>query len=118
MTRTFPFLEFSPAPAAAPDNLVARVATAAEAAQVSLRASRLKQAYVAASLGISPAYLSLILKGARQIPEWFVAPFCSLTGSRLLAQRLELDLALTALRKKSTTNDRVAELAEFLRSIV
>lgn len=83
MQRSFPFLSILPAPVNAPADLVRRIDTDAQALAVSLIG--MKHGYVAASLGISHAYLSQMVHG-RAVPEWMVTPFCHLVGSRLLAQ--------------------------------
>lgn len=117
MQRTFPFLSSCPPPKPAPDSLVARVAHEGMAAKVAIKSAHLKQAYVAAQLGISGTYLSLMLKGERPIPSWVVQPLCYLTGSLLLSQHIELKAALAAVRQGTKPNDRIAELAEFLRRV-
>jgi hypothetical protein len=83
MQRNFPFLAILPSPKWAAPELVRRVDTDAQAMAVSLIG--MKQGWVAACLGISPAYLSQMVHG-RTVPEWIVEPFCTLTGTRLLAQ--------------------------------
>ena len=55
MQTNFAFLAVVPKPKAAPDALVARINADAQAVAVSLQSSGLKQAYVAAQLGIDLA---------------------------------------------------------------
>ena len=113
MQTNFAFLAAIPAPKAAPDDLVARVKTDAQAVAVSLKSSNLKQAYVAAQLGISAPYLSLIRKGLRPLPDKLVMPLCYLTGTLLIQQFRDLQEALATI--KGRTECVVAAMANELR---
>jgi Trp operon repressor len=113
MQTTFPFLSILPAPKAAPDSLVARVQSDAQAVAVSLVAAKLKQAYIAASLGVSGAYLSQIRHGVRPLPDRLVLPLCFLTGSLLIQQFRDLQDALATVRGR--TQCAVAAMANELR---
>jgi len=113
MQTNFAFLAAIPTPKAAPDSLVARVATDAQAVAVALQSSGLKQAYVAAQLGISGAYLSQIRKGARPLPDKLVLPLCYLTGTLLIQQYRDLQDALATVRGR--TECVVAAMANELR---
>jgi DNA-binding transcriptional regulator YdaS (Cro superfamily) len=113
MQTAFAFLSILPQPKPAPDALVARMGNAAQAVAVSIRACGLKQAYLAAQLGISGAYLSQIRNGKRGVPDALVLPLAYLTGSLLVRQYLDLQDALAV--AKGRTECAVAALANELR---
>ena len=113
MQTNFAFLAAIPKPKAAPDALVARINADAQAVAVSLQSSGLKQAYVAAQLGISGAYLSQIRKGKRPLPDKLVMPLCYLTGTLLIQQYRDLQEALATI--KGRTECVVAAMANELR---
>lgn len=115
MQTTFPFLSILPAPKDAPDALVARVSSESEAVAVSLRAKRFKQSWYAAQLGISEAYVSQIANGRREVPDWFVEPFCVLSGSNLLKQHRDLQAALKAIKEQACAKAAIQRMAEDLR---
>src|SRR5262245_54359759 len=98
MQTSFPFLSAFRDPSLAPDAVVAQIRDDAHAVRVSLVASRLKQVWVAAQLGVSPGYLSLMKKGERHVPDRLVVPFCYLVGSLLLKQVREFRAALRTAR--------------------
>jgi hypothetical protein len=113
MQRNFPFLAILPAPKHAPADLVRRVDTDAQAISVSMIG--MKQAYIAASLGISAAYLSQMVHG-RAVPDWIVEPFCVLTGTRLLAQVRKLREAQDIAHGIDTAANVIRRMAAELRS--
>jgi hypothetical protein len=113
MQTNFAFLAVMPAPKPAPDALVARVTNDAQAVAIALKASNLKQAYVAAQLGISGTYLSLIRNGLRPLPDRLVLPLCYLTGTLLIQQYRDLQDALATVRGR--TECVVAAMANELR---
>lgn len=98
----------------APDSVVARITSEAHAIKVSIVASQMKQAYLAAKLGVSPTYLTLMKKGDRPVPEWIVTPFCVHVGSMLLKQYREFQAALRAMRGEGQ-EDADQRLARELR---
>lgn len=106
-----PTLEFVKA---APDHVVAGISSDAHAVKVSILASELKQAYLAAKLGVSPAYLTLMKKGERPVPDHLVTPFCVVVGSLLLKQYREFQAALRAMRGEGQ-EDADQRLARELR---
>ena len=108
MQTKFPFLAVLPAPKAAPDSLVARVSSDAEAVSVAMHG--FKQAYVAAQLGISGAYLSQIRTGKRALPDKLVLPLCYLTGTLLIQQYRDLKDALAAIKGRSPIVAMATEL--------
>jgi DNA-binding transcriptional regulator YdaS (Cro superfamily) len=96
MQSNFPFLALMQAPRPAPDSVVSRIKSDAEALAVALHGH--KQAYIAAQLGVSGAYLSQMKKGERPLPDKFVLPLCYLTGTLLIQQHRELRDALDVMR--------------------
>lgn len=94
----------------APERVLRQVTCAAQAVAVSIKAGNFKLAYIAASLGKSEAYISRIRSGRRPVPEWFVEPFCRITGSSLLREFIALQEAIQAAREP-TQAQIVAQLA-------
>lgn len=82
------------APKDAPAKLVRRMDDDAMALAVSMRAAGCKLAYVAACVGRSESYVSLLRSGKRAIPDKLVGPLCAATGSNLLRQFRQLQTAL------------------------
>lgn len=82
-------------PKDAPTQVVRAVESTGMALAVSMEAAKLKQAYVAAALGVSESYVSRWLSGERPIPRKWIKRLCSITGSNLLDQHLRLEEALT-----------------------
>lgn len=115
MQREFPFLSLMPAPQDAPQALVVRITCKQEAVAVALRASGFKQAWFAAQLGISNAYLSLIRNGKREVPEWMVKPFCVLAGSNLLRQYMRFQEAMAVVHEQHCAERVINQLAQELR---
>ncbi len=115
MQTTFTFLSALPSPKDAPDALISRVSSDSEAVAVAMRARGFKQAWYAAQLGKSEAYISQIVNGRRPVPEWFVEPFCVLSGSNLLRQYRQLQEALAAIREQSCAKRAIDRLADELR---
>lgn len=111
--RNMAFLAAVPAPKAAPDAVISRIETCSQAVALAIRFSGLKQAFIAASLGVSPAYLSMIRAGKRPLPEEMVMPLCQVTGSLVVRQWLDLQAALDAIKGK--TADALAELVKQMR---
>lgn len=82
------------APKDAPPKVLRQIESEAQAVRVAIKASGFKLAYFAASLGKSEGYISRIRSGQRPVPDWFVQPFCWVSGTRLLAQFQELQAAI------------------------
>ena len=99
------------APKDAPANIVRQVESDAMAVKVAMKLGGCKNAYVARCLGIDESYVSLIRNGKRPVPEWFVEPFCRVTGTNLLRQVRRLSAALSG-----SADDDVSRLAAALRS--
>lgn len=95
-------------PTDAPAKVVRQIESEAQALAVSMRAGHHKLAYVAACIGKSESYVSLLRKGKRAIPDRLIGPLCAATGSNLLRQYIELQRALQG-------HCDVMRLAELLR---
>lgn len=115
--REFPFLSTLPAPTDAPQAAVARCMSERDAfvASMKARCGGYKQAWYAAALGVSGAYLSQIKAGDRRVPDWMVVPFCALTGTNLLRQYRQLQEALRAIEQRDSDNLRIDQIASELR---
>lgn len=113
--KNMAFLATVPAPKAAPDAVISCIETCSQAVALAIQFSRLKQAYVAAQLGISPAYLSMIRAGKRPLPDALVLPLCLITGSLVVRQFIDLQAALEAI-KGSTENTMRALLEQMRRA--
>jgi len=113
MQTEFPYIGAVSSPKRAPDSLLARVTSDMDAVRVSLIG--IKAAYVAETIGVSTAYLSLLRNGHRPFPERLVIPFCHATGSLLLAQHRELKAALRAIRGAGEQG-RIESIARELRA--
>jgi len=114
MQTNFAFLSATPKPSVAPDALLARVTSEGQAVAIAIKSARLKQAYVAAALGISGPYLSLIRHDKRPMPDALVLPLCYLTRTLLVQQYRDLQTALDAIKGK--TANAVEAMAAQLRS--
>lgn len=98
-------------PSVADPRVLRQIESESQAVAVSMQASGAKLAYVAAALGKSESYISLIRSGKRPVPDWFIKPFCHITGTLLLQQFRDLQCAL-----EEVTARRVVErLADMLR---
>jgi plasmid maintenance system antidote protein VapI len=113
--REFPWLSAMPSPVDAPRAVIAQCLSNADALNVSLAMRKFSAAKYASLLGVSPAFLSYLRRGERKIPEWIIEPLCSLTGTNLLRQWLELQAALRAVRRQPTDSERIETIARQLR---
>jgi hypothetical protein len=112
----FPLLSsMQKAPKDAPAQILRQIDSEAQAVAVSMKACGAKLAYVAACLGKSQSYISMIRKGQRPMPAKLVKAFCWATGTNLLRQYLDLQEALRALAEPSE-QDRINRLAASLSS--
>jgi hypothetical protein len=96
-------------PKDAPAKVVRQIDTDAQALAVSMLAGGCKLAYVAACVGKSESYVSLMRSGKRPIPERLIGPLCAATQSNLLRQFHQLQTALGEVCE-------VERLADLLRS--
>lgn len=103
-------------PKAAPDKLLRQIESEGQAVAVSMQAAGAKLAYVAAALGKSESYISLIRAGKRPIPRWFIKPFCHITGTSLLQQYIDFQAALAALAEGQNERSRITSLASMLEA--
>ena len=81
-------------PKDAPAKVLRQCEDEAQALAVSILAGGHKLAYIAACVGKSVSYVSLLANGKRPIPEKLIGPLCAATGSNLLAQFVALQHAL------------------------
>lgn len=93
----------------APAKVLRQVESEAQALAISIAAGHHKLVYVAACVGKSVAYVSMMKKGQRPIPDKLVGPLCAATGSNLLRQYIELNRALEGVCE-------VKRLAEMMRA--
>ena len=93
----------------APAKVVRQIESEHQALAVSIRAGHHKLDYIAARIGKSKAYVSLMQAGKRPIPERLVGPLCGATGTNLLRQFIQLQSALGGVCE-------VQRMAEMLRA--
>jgi hypothetical protein len=82
------------APTDAPAKVLRQIESEAQALAVAIAAGHHKVAYIAACIGKSHAYVSLMQSGKRAIPDRLIGPLCAATGSNLLRQFHQLQTAL------------------------
>jgi hypothetical protein len=115
MQREMPFLAPCKPPQNAPEALVRRIESDAQAVAVSLAACGLKASYVAAALGRSPAWLSRVKGGELAMSDAQAERFCAVTGSRLLIQVRALREALAEIRGQMDAAETIRRFAAELR---
>lgn len=93
----------------APAKVLRQVESEAQALAISIRAGGHKLAYIAACVGKSVPYVSMMQKGQRPIPDKLIGPLCAATGSNLLRQYIEFQRALEG-------QDEVTRLVDLLRA--
>lgn len=96
------------APKDAPQALVGQCNSPAQALAVSIAAGHYKTEYIAACVGKSRTYISLMRSGKRPIPDRLIAPLCAATGTNLLRQYVRLQRAFEQV-------DETERLAALLR---
>lgn len=110
MQTKFPLLstmQRAPKPALA--MVLRQIESEAQAFAVAM--SGFKLAYIAASLGKSESYISLIRAGKRPMPRKLIADFCRITGTTLLQDFIDLQAALAEVhqtRTQAQINERLA----------
>ena len=115
MQRHFNFIGALEAPKNAPLSIISQITDAAQAVRVAFMQKGLKAAYYAEQMHISESYFSRIANGHRDIPGWFIEPFCTLSGSNLLKQFLALQEAIKAAEGKLYAKAVERHLAEQIR---
>lgn len=110
-----PFLAPVKPPANAPAALVRRVETDEQAIAVSIAASGLKQAYIAARMGRSAPWLSRIKGGTLELDDRQAVMFCAVTGSNLLLQVRALREALAEINGQLDAAETIRRYAAELR---
>lgn len=98
-------------PVPADPRVLRQIESEAQAIAVAMQACGAKLAYIAAALGKSESYISLIRSGKRPVPNWFIKPFCHITGTLLLQQFRDLQCAM----EEVTARREVERLADMLR---
>lgn len=78
---------------------------------VAMKAGKRKQAFIAASIGKSDSYVSLLMSGKRRITKALLRPLCGATGSNLVRQVWE---ALTAMNADDDMRE-IERMAAMLR---
>lgn len=115
MQREMPFLAPCKPPSNAPDALVRRIETDAQAIAVTINASGLKAGYIAAQMGRSGPWLSRVKGGGLAMSDAQAERFCAVTGSRLLMQVRALREALAEIRGQLDAAETIRRLAAELR---
>jgi len=82
------------APKDAPAKVLRLIESEAQALAVSIASGHHKLDYVAACIGKSRGYVSRMQSGERPIPHKLIGPLCSATGTNLLRQFIQLQIAL------------------------
>lgn len=91
--RKFPWIQGVAAPASEDRRAVASCQDRAHAARSSLSAKPggpWTDSWLAGRLGISRGYMSRVLSGKQELPDWMITPICYATGSLLLQQYVDL----------------------------
>lgn len=101
------------APKDAPAKLLRQIDSEAQAIAVSMRAGGHKLASIAAAIGKTESYVSLLRAGKRPVPDRLVASICAATGSNLLRQFRDLQDALA----ETCERREVDRLATMLREV-
>jgi len=104
------------APHAAPDSVVRRLESEADAVDVAMRKAGAKLAFIAASLGVSESTVSLWRSGKRIMRDRYVQQFCIATGTTLLRQYRDLQDALAAANEVNDRRRRNAHLARMMEA--
>ena len=99
------------APKDAPAKLLRQIESEGQAIAVSMQAGGHKLASIAAAIGKSESYVSLLRAGKRPVPDRLVGPLCAATGSNLLRQYRDLCDALA----ETTVKRELDRLAAMLR---
>ena len=97
------------APKPAPGLVLRQIESEAQAFAVAMMGFKL--AYIAASLGKSETYVCRIRQGKRPMPRKLIADFCRITGTTLLQDFIDLQIALAEVhntRTQAQINERLA----------
>ena len=103
-------------PRAAPDSVVRRLESEADAVDVAMRIAGAKLAFIAASLGVSESTVSLWRSGKRTMRDHYVQQFCIATGTTLLQQYRALRDAFAAANEVNDRRRRNAHLARMMEA--
>jgi len=114
--RMIPILASAKPAKPAPDGLVRKVETDAQAIAVSITACGIKASYLAAQMSRSGAWLSRMRHGTLVMTDAQAARFCDLTGSLLLLQVRALREAMAEAMGQVTAAQQIRKLAAELRA--
>lgn len=106
-----PLLALVPQPRDATDKTLRLCETEQDAIAVALKLAHVSQANVARGMGISRSYLTMLKTGERVMTSALLARFCVVTGSNLVRQYRELQMALRVARGQVRQADRISEIA-------
>lgn len=107
----FALLGLVPQPRDAAEKTLRMCDSEQDAIAVSIQLSRISQAEIARRMGISRSYLTMLKTGERTMTTDLLGRFCVVTGSNLVRQYRELQLALRLARGHVRQHDRIAEIA-------
>lgn len=113
--REIPMLSAIPAPRCADEKTVRLCDSEQDAIAVSIALSGLTQVEIAARMGISKGYLTLLKKGERTLTSSKLSALCSATGWDVVRQYRDLQLALRITSGRPRDADRIAIAASYTR---
>lgn len=103
-------------PRAAPDAVVRRLESEAEAVAVAMRSAGAKLAFIAASLGVSESTVSLWRSGKRIMSARYVEQFGVTTGTTLLQQYRDFQDALAEANEIIDKRRHIERLARMMEA--
>ncbi len=115
--RAFPWMQSMGSPKDAPMRMIAKIRQESHAVVLAMkvRGGGYTDSWFAEHLTCSRSYFCEIKRGAKDVPDWFIEPFCALTGSNILRQYLKLQKALRAADMRPSLDDELTALAEEMR---
>lgn len=109
--REIPVLSSLPQPRMADEKTVRMCESEEDAVAVGIVLSGLTQAEIAARMGISKVYLTLMKQGQRTMTVKMLSRFCSATGWNVVRQYRDLQMALRVATGTPREVDRIAQIA-------
>jgi len=104
------------APRRAPDALVRKLDSEGDAVAVAMRSAGAKIAFVAASMGVSEATVSMWRSGKRRMRPVRVRQFCITTGTTLLQQYRDFQEALAEVSGALDNRARIERMARMMEA--
>lgn len=104
------------APRSAPDALIRKLDSEGDAVAVAMQAAGAKLAFVAASMGVSEATVSMWRSGKRRMRPVRVRQFCITTGTTLLQQYRDFQDALADARDTLDERARIERMARMMEA--